>query len=600
MKRVIKVAGIFWIAVAAGFAIPGDGGPESAVRVDSRDGIPVVAARTATLHVRVHKNGKAVKGLRPELFEASIGDEPMEIASLRELGGPTEGAMSAGRSLLVVLDLVWTPPPLIQQTVGSLRDQLDALTPDDRVALLVLGESSRLLHPFTTDREVLLAGLDLVDALAALDEPDIVGAFESLDARVRNDRSLPASKALGLYAAWALSRGGSPFAPTLPSHLVSPRPDRETAIASLDALKPTGSTATGRDSIDSLLSAFQLLSDVPGPKVALLFSRGLRRKRTPEADPRPPNLSRRPEAYAFLGASLSGRGWNVQAFTLGGGSSRRASDFDMSSSPVDTRPQLEQSTPRRRNDWGVETLRRVALETGGDHYARPGRLGAAIRDSLESTSHFYELRTRTNSPRSTFENSKEVEVTVKDLPRRAEVRTYHSADWTNPRSVVSRGPVSSARRQLLSGFGTRELDPAELEVTLRPEPAEPTSAYVLNLAATREAVATHLGLTNPSTELVLNGLALPSDSQYGLHPHFEDLLELRIAAQPEAGVEASGHLTIPCSGALVRLRLAAAGRTESIVLEKGIPATCSPTQPSRNPGTSQVRIELTLTDRGGD
>ncbi|MEM1250454.1 MAG: hypothetical protein AAGK22_29080 [Acidobacteriota bacterium] len=613
MKRVLAVccflAGASLLVVAAGLSAQEVKAPGRAVVIDSDsgDGVPLVAARTAELHVRVHKGGTPIRGLNGARFQVTMGDLELEVERFRELGTSSEASegvdSAVGRSVLVVLDLVWTPPPLIQQAVAALRQELGALNPKDRVALVALGESSRLLHPFTTDRHVVRAGLDLVDAVASRDVTSIRSAFEALDEKVKDDRSLPASESLGLEAAWIVSRGGAPFAPVLPEQLVSPRPDKAEALAALDALLPRGSTAIGRGSINSLLQAFLLLSDVPGPKVALLFSRGLRQKRAPEADPRPPNLSRRPQAYEILGPFLSMHGWNVQAFTLGGGGSRRASAFDMSSSPVDRRPEVPQARTTRLNDWGVETLRRVAQETNGDHYARPGRIAKSLRASLDSTSHSYELLVRAPSPASTFENSEDIDVRVTGVPRKSEVATYLSKDWSHPRQVQTRFAVDSARRQLLAGVGPQQLPAGSANVEVQSGATDTVSAAggLVAVHLDRSALLSVLDARRTPT-LSFQGLALPLDTTYGLHPRFDDFFELPISAQPGAGDEGivTTELKVSCHGALLRFRLALEAGSKGVVLEARVKPTCagqlnSPETPStRESAMVPVRVQLQL------
>jgi VWFA-related protein len=535
---------------------------------------------------------------------------PGSDAASREGAAPLE--QDAGRSILVVVDTLWTPRQYALDSVRAVRDTLDALGAADQAAICALGVEAKLVQPFTSDRELLASALDLLEASFEADAQKSRETWERFVALRRDDRE-GSSRWLGLRGALALDSEIGRSLSTLPD-------------PTFRAIEPGGPGASGRfrdetegdsadfasreqeqvgavaqaaaSSTEALSNLVRLLSDVPGPRYALLLSRGMPNFTTVLEDgigSGDPRISRSGAGSSLLGHYqalayvLEGHGFVVQAFDVTGvGSRALATGF--STVDVAPRPELDPKQLGAIPDLalrggltgdGSDSLFFLAHETGGELYDNYNRLETALRTAYESTSHFYRVVVSLPADPSFFEKRRRqtLQVRIDELPARVRVTSSMAADWSLPGFLRRDEKLDTVRADLLGEGTASPLRPGEARLVVmrqRVEGAPRLQRAIVLLDVSTGALAPHLA--GEDAELTAHAIALPLQSAPGATGEFLDLaagsVSWSVTDDARERLLFVADLLVPCEGARIRVRLADATQEHSWVLEHALDPAC--------------------------
>lgn len=612
-RALTALCAVLWTGVASAQEPVGD--PARDVREEGaiRETLTV---RETTLHVRVRTPRRAVEELTQDRFRVLFGERELPILAFEELdftdsrakrsdpaeSAPPDGrapAVSSGRSVLILVDQLFTPRPYLADTAQAVRKNLDRFVDGDRIALMTLGVHAQLVHHFTSDRRVIMAGLDLLEASADGDGRGIRERVATLQQLVDADPSYATPSAIGLRGALGIATS---------------RNVRFTALAddNLFAGRAAARFDTGEGSVfenadasninalaqllqfrnESLSEALRLVSDVPAPRYSMLFSGGVGEFRQILSVQGPNALGSTHGAgsstlgtYQSLSYVLQGFGWTVQSFDVSG-VGERSQEFRMDGSgPRSQNSEQIAALPDLALRGGLadasnDTLFFLAEETGGDFYNQFNSIGGVLRDSIEATSHHYRLVVRLEASEQELDRRRTLTVEIADLPRKARVTHSLAADWVMPPNLRREDAVESTRRQLLSGRSEAALplDVAQLGVFLAPLSDSSRRAVVV-LDANARALSRLLRPTDGEYRLRVHALAMPIDPVQGEPSMFLDLFEVDAAwptasATPTSRLSVMGDLVVPCSGAIVRLRFADPAAAQGVVREHWVPDTC--------------------------
>ena len=488
-----------------------------------------------------------------------------------------------------MFDLLWTPPHLIMDSVRALRKNLEEFGPNDRIAILTLSDQARLVHSFTINRDHTAIGLDVIQASLQRDRRAVAVHTERL-AAARAENGEGRSASLGLRGALAI---GSPVGLSLSglpdSTLVSDRPlsrfaqedDVDFSLVELAEQNVISNLAS--DANDSFAQMVRVLSDVPGPHYAMLFSRGM------------PDFRSILEAWnTGAGASLlgsfqslafvlEGNGWVVQAFDLAGVGGR-GTNFDVATGPRPEQNALQFSeVPDLALRGGLadassDTLLLLAKETGGEIYSQYNRVGNALKKSLERTSHHYQVVVSLPQSERFFERRRSLRVHVDGLPRRASVSKSFAADWALPKNLRRETAVDRVRAELVLGSGTSGVPRHQARLGVYRMPWTGSLHRVVFALQGRQSIYAGSGL-RLGGGAVVHALAQPLPGTSGdFGGSFFDLWDGMVRWSDDRSSRdllIAGDLLIPCQGAEVRVRIAAADEGESYVFKESLADACS-------------------------
>lgn len=581
-----------------------------------------LTVRETTLHVRVRTPRRAVEELTRDRFRVLFGDRELPILAFEELdlseskaerreeAGREEAesgaeavapaASAPGRSVLIVIDQLFTPRPYLEDTVKAVRKNLERFAESDRIAVMTLGSRAQIVHHFTTNREVVAAGLDLLEASFDADAASMRSRVAILRQLVESDTSYDARSAIGLRAALGISANRNvSFTALADPSLFGDRAeakfsaDDDDLFEIADISNENALAQTLQSINQSFADALRLVSDVPGPRYAMLFSGGVGAFRTilsvdgPGALQRPTGTSSSTlGSYQALSYVLQAHGWTVQSFDVSG-VGERSQNFSMANSgprqlqnsqQIAAVPQL--ALRGGLSDPSGDTLYFLADETGGDFYQQFNNVGSVLRESLEATSHHYRLVVRLEASDRELDRRRTLRVEVDDLPRKARVTHSLTAEWALPPNQRGKDAVESARRQLLTGLSEAALpaDVAQLGVFLVPLDDTSRRAVVV-LDANVGALSRRLQQRRGEYVLKVHALALQTEPRPGESSAFLDLFDVDAAWSSESTSPAdrlvvTGDLVVPCSGAVIRLRFADPEAAEGVLREHLVPDTC--------------------------
>ncbi|MEM6703087.1 MAG: VWA domain-containing protein [Acidobacteriota bacterium] len=575
-----------------------------------------LTVRETTLHVRVRTPKCAVEELTRDRFRIFFGERELPIVAFEELRFSEPKVRSAasrdsvaegsspeepGRSVLIVLDRLFTQRPYLNETIRALRSNLDRFAPGDRVAVMTLDTQARLIHPFTRDRDVLRAGLDLLEAGIDADAALLRQRVVRLQELVSDDESVDANSSIGLRAALGIGASRNVSFTTLaePS-LFDDRAQglfqgEENELFALAGVANVSSLAqTIQAANEAFSDALRLVADVPGPRYSMLFSEGVgafRQILSVEEDnsifnPRAGASASTLGSYQALSYVLQAHGWTVQAFDVSG-VGERSRNFSMANSG----PRALQGSQAFSaipdlalrgglSDPSGDSLFFLADETGGDFYQQFNGIDGVLRESLDAIRHHYRIVVALEASDEELDRRRTLRVEVVDLPRKARVRHSLTADWAMPPNLRRTDAVESARDQLLSGRTSAQLtlDVAQLGVFLVPH-SETTRRAVVVLDADMAALTRHLEPARGEARLKVHGLASGLSVEPGRGQDFLDLFEVdagwsQDSAAPSSRLLVTGDLIVPCSGAVIRLRFAGPAESQGVLREHEIADTC--------------------------
>ncbi len=574
-----------------------------------------LVVREATLHVRVRTPRKAITGLGREQFRVLLEGRELPIVAFEELGarGPASRGVSApgqatpdaaslpgGRSLLYVFDLLWSPPQYLAEAVQAARRNLKNLDPGDQVAILSLDARARLLHPFTRDRTVAATGLDLLDAMLDRDTAAVQQHVRELQRRVAVDPSYDTSSSLGLRAALGidLNRNLTVTALSDPT-LFADRPparfdaDADNLFAITAAADTNRAAQTIQASNDAFAQALRLVSDVPGPRYAFLFSTGVPafsqliaiRPGSTVYDVVDGSGAAVLGSFQSLSYILQAHGWTVQAIDISGVGRRSLGASDISTGPRPEQTSLELSAVPELAlrgglaDEATGSLFFLAEETGGELYQQDNNLGGALRRSLEATSHSYRVVVSLGGDLTLSDRRRTLDVEVSGAPRRARVTHSFAASWALPRNLRARDRPEVARTELLRGQGSQTLSPDSARLGVFQVPLAGPSRRLVVVVDTTAAVFGAHPRSGAEHLLVLQALALPagaggSAAEARFHDFFRAFASYP-TGHPTRRVFLQGDLIAPCTPTTVRVRLSSEDEGDSAVLEQHLGEGCS-------------------------
>ncbi|HVS63747.1 MAG TPA: hypothetical protein VMT85_09650 [Thermoanaerobaculia bacterium] len=583
-----------------------------------------IVVRESTLYVRVLGPRGPVRGIERDRFHVLLDGRELDVVAFDELSseperrprrrssspaeaaGDPEPEPPAGRSVLVVVDVMWTPREYVRSALGAVRGTLDELGEGDRVAISVLGIEASLIQPFTTDRELLGAALELVEASVDTDAARTRSAFERFAGLSRQHGAGPAAaRAMGLRGALALDSEIGRSLSTLPDPTFERALFRyeveddlgDFAVAELAAENAVAQAAV--ESTESFSNLVRLLGDVPGPRYALLLSRGMPNWTQVIEDgigSGDPRIGRSGAGsallanYQSLAYVLEGHGFVVQAVDVTGVGGRSTA-FSM----VDTAPRPELNSAQLSAipelalrgglaGDGSDSLFFLAEATGGELYDNYNRLETAVRRAYDNSSHHYRLVVSLPSDPAFFEKRRRqtLQVRVDDLGARVRVTSSLAAEWALPGFLRHDDPVDVVRAELLGERTAGALRPQDARLAAFRQALGGSGSSRLQRAIVLLDVDTRAllpAVLDGRGALTLHVIALPLEPEPGARDEFLDLASGAISWT--AGEDARERLLfaadviVPCEGALIRARLAGADQERSWVFERELAPACA-------------------------
>ncbi|MEO1370337.1 MAG: hypothetical protein AAFX50_24415, partial [Acidobacteriota bacterium] len=142
-------AAAFAALAAAAFAASAAAAPASAVDESAPIFLEQIDVRAVDVEVVVRRGGKAVTGLRAEDFRISLDGEAVAIDDFAEVRDGATGSGSVVTRYLVFVDDDFSIPSRRNAALGRLREQVDLLSQDDRMAVVAWnGQQVELLSPW--------------------------------------------------------------------------------------------------------------------------------------------------------------------------------------------------------------------------------------------------------------------------------------------------------------------------------------------------------------------------------------------------------------------------------------------------------------------
>jgi len=572
-----------------------------------------IVVRESTLYVRVLGPRGPVRGIESERFHVMLDGRELTVVAFDELSSEPERrprrrssspAQTArepepepvgGRSILVVVDVMWTPREYLGDAFAAVRRTLDDLGEGDRVAIAVLGLGASLIQPFTNDRELLGAALELVEASVDADAARTRSAFEKFAALQERGGGPAAAKGMGLRGALALDSEIGRQLSTLPDPTFE-RPafrfeqdDGLDQFAITRVFEDSAAAGTAIESTESFSSLVRLLGDIPGPRYALLLSRGMPKWTeiilNPTVGAGPSLLG----SYQRLAYVLEGHGFVVQAVDVTGvgGRSTAFSMVDTAPRPELTSEQLS-AIPELALRGGLagdgsDSLFFLAHETGGELYDNYNRLETALRKAYDNSSHHYRLVASLPSDPAFFEKRRRqtLQVRVDDLGARVRVTSSLAAEWALPDFLRHDDPVDVVRAELLGERTAGALRPQDARLAafrqaLAGSGSSRLQRAIVLLDVTTRAIAP--AVLGGRSELTAHVIALPLEPEPGARTAFHDLavgaLSWMAGQEERERLLFAADLIVPCEGARIRARLADADQERSWVFERELAPAC--------------------------
>jgi VWFA-related protein len=398
----------------------------------------------------VDAKGKPVAGLPASAFRVEVAKKPAEVAFVDEIARGTRPAtptpaelekqtsgaappesdsqLTVPRYVSVFFDSRSMTPMSRNRAIAALRELTLAFSPDDQVQLLDFGSSLRVIRPWTTSKEALLAGLsDIADNDSGAARK--VARVSSVENEIRMARR--ASRRQSIAASWA----------------------REVAIEN-------------RSLFDALQATLRDLDGQPGRRALLFVSDGFEGR---------PGEEMFELAVGRFGASSSMLPEN--SLTAAQDVARKANAagvaiYSIEATGLRTSPTLdvgnatasgidgESGYARRQNL--VEGLELLASETGGAAVTGTNALGPGLGRIYDELSNFYQISVRLPAG-AKVEELRDVEVRIADR-KGLEVHA--------PRRWAGQAPDERLRRSIDAAFSIgrpfRDLTP-KLEVSVAKE-----------------------------------------------------------------------------------------------------------------------------------
>ena len=390
---------------------------EAWVRVE-RGRRPVTGLRAEDFEVR--SRGRVLPIVAFEAFDLGRGPESEKPAAERAVASAPAASSAPGRRFLVVFDMARTSSHYLWDAVTAVDSMVEnRLHPTDQVAIGLWGfGGANLLHGFTSDRAVIDAALDVVQAALSRSPRRQRAALDALG------RALPPGRAATLVEGIGL--GGALLAadPANLRRLFTGPAEPTTGAFGTEVLDEaagrrfsdvTGTVLTGYESQEiertigseierneALRDLARMVSGVPGPKYVLLMAQGYSQfsplllqvqsvfdlAAGVRAPPAYSNLLR---SYRSLTDVMIAGGWATHAFDVSGVGGRGGGIYPghdvTSTGSADFVPFL----PGGLTGDGSDSLFYVSRRTGGDLYDNYNRLDPALERMLERTEVAYRL-----------------------------------------------------------------------------------------------------------------------------------------------------------------------------------------------------------------
>ena len=577
-----------------------------------------IVVRETTVYVRVRSRRGPLTGLEQQRFTATIGNTQLPIVDFQELktkpsrkrrtpDPPQEEEPLLGRNLLVVFDARFTPRPFLIEAVRSVRRSLDDLGSEDRMAVALWTDRARLILPYSNDPTQLEAAFIYLAATFDADTKEAAQAAQLLDAL--SDEPVTQLR-LGLRA--ELTRRTPSVADSIDFSFVNRFGTFDPAESLQGSVLAESNELSGLLSVSNsaLADLARALSDVSGPRHALLFGRGvpgfqnlIQGRAAWDAG----TISSITRSFNELTYRLRGNGWVVDTVDVTGVGGRSTSVSMADSSPRSFNSETIASQPRWVERGGLagndsDSLFLIAEQTGGRMYDNLNNLRDALRQSLDASSHAYRLVVRIPDT-VRLEGARgavAIDVAVSDLPARASIRSSFAADWAIPAHLRRPSEVEDAHAELLGTQPAQPLPPllARMTVHRRADESGPRLQRAL------VALDADMALPDGAREVSLIAVASPIDALGGDGSIFDLWTEQHRLDRDDrsaAALLAYADLLVPCSGARIRFRLATDGET-SWVAEQVLDDACAGTVAGAilRPANSEPTILLGQTAAAGE
>ena len=463
--------------------------------------VPTIKVETRVVVVDVvvtDKQGQAIPGLRKNSFQITEDGAPQTISSFEEHQGAAATEIklppmppnvftnfpttrSADSVNILLLDLLNTQPQNQAFVRLQLAKYLTEVQPGTRLAVFALGSQLRLVRGFTTD----FSGLS-----AALDDKNLGGNPE--ESRVPS-QSLQATENLIVH-----QMRNSQAAPS--------------AIAAVEQYQSDQAGAMAFSRTDLTLQAFQqlarYLSGIPARKNLIWFSDNFPISFFPDSRMKVLRNQERVQKTSDQLTAAQVAIYPVSALGVLGDPT-----FDVSKL-AGTREQLEARLSS--NQIAMET---IAEETGGRAFYNTNALNDAVRDAVNTGSHYYTLA---YSPANSKNDGKfrRIQVRLPDDGYKLSYRHGYYADRPLPESASEEATEDPLVP--LIGLGMPNFDQILYKVQVAPKNPQP--------APNAPRAGTNTELKPPFTRydvvfaVALPDIAMGADSAGVRHGHIEVML----------------------------------------------------------------------------
>jgi VWFA-related protein len=545
--------------------------------------------------VRVERKGEPVRGLRVEDFEVRSDGATLPIVAFEELDlsgsgaeldpaargdAPEPAPAAGGRHFLVLFELGWTSNAHLQRAADALRTIVQGdLHASDALAIAIWGRTdAKLLHGFTTDRAVIGAGLDVIDALldrsarrqrtalAALDRMAPRESRAALASQIGLGGALLAVDESDLRGLFSAPTGGGFGADLFDVSTLGRFEAGDGDPLGLAKAAESMSVVLALTVANRALSELvEKLSSVPGPRHALLFGQGyagfshmLMEFGTVYG--LPPPAAELLRTYHGLTNDLTASGWVVHSFDptgVGGGSAGMHPGHEVTST------QSAGFVPFRRGGGltgdGSDPLFFIARRTGGDFYDNYGRLATALVRMLDRTAVAYRLVFQSSGV-DVARHDVRYRVVLRGGPEGAELRGAEDYRLGQRDLDPDRDPRRLQRR-LLGVEEERGLG-ATLRLVSMPAGAD-VQRVVLSVGVPLDRYA------EPPRLLWIQAVSLERGKEGALDggaakDFWSQKVDLAAEAVPPKESMLLGDLLAPCDGARLRVRVTVDGDREEL------------------------------------
>ena len=413
------------------------------------------------------RNNKPVGGLKQEDFELYDNNKAQHVTNFsfeetdkRRVGDQTTEAISlpkaitAGelkRVIALVVDTLHIRFENIYQTRKLLEDFVDnKMQPGDLVLILPTGGGSGVLQQFTSDRRMLHRAIDRLKPFFFSNDTTPYRSFARLGGAPGGQMGPGGRGAAGV----SMPRGGN-----------------------IGAMPDPLEEADARATLSALNETIKSMAKLPGRKVSVLVSEGLRifaTQTTNDLD-KTAGLAARANVVFY---TIDPRGLEPLGLTA-------ADEIDQDTDPITA---VTSALDRKRDDFreSQDSLRVIAAETGGKFFGNNNDIRQGLASMLDENSAYYMLGFYPEAGRWDGKFHK-IKVVVRNRPDlTVSFRKGYLAKSTQPDSMAKLDPkVAEAIEAISSPLVRRDLDLRLTPLYTDNAQREPVVSLLLHIDASR-------------------------------------------------------------------------------------------------------------------